>query len=134
MDQQSEMQKQQSESQEKQLQMAQQFKAEEADKDRQNQITVAEIKAAGYGSMGDVNQNQQSDYLDAMAKIQGQQQYQDQMNLKREQHATNKIVDEQKLNLESQKLQTQREIANKQLQIARENKNKYDSNKSSKKK
>ena len=134
MDQQAEMQKQQSESQERQLQMAQQFKAEEADKDRQNQITVAEIKAAGYGSMGDVNQNQQSDYLDAMAKIQGQQQYQDQMNLKREQHATNKIVDEQKLNLEAQKLQTQREIANKQLQIARENKNKYDNNKSSKKK
>jgi hypothetical protein len=134
MQQQSEMQKQQSESQEKQLQMAQQFKANDADKDRQNQITVAEIKSAGYGSMGDINQNQQSDYLDAMAKIQGQQQYQDQMNLKREQHATNKIVDEQKLNLESQKLQTQREIANKQLQIARENKNKYDSNKSSKKK
>jgi hypothetical protein len=134
MDQQSEMQKQQSESQEKQLQMAQQFKAQEADKDRQNQITVAEIKAAGYGSMGDVNQNQQSDYMDALAKIQGQQQYQDQMNLKREQHATNKIVDEQKLNLEAQKLQTQKEIANKQLQIAKENKNKYDGNRSSKKK
>ena len=134
MDQQQEMQKQQSDSQEKQLQMAQQFKSEEADKDRQNQITVAEIKAAGYGSMGDVNQNQESDYMDALAKIQGQQQYQDQMNLKREQHATNKIVDEQKLNLESQKLQTQREIANKQLQIAKENKNKYDGNRSSKKK
>ena len=40
----------------------------------------------------------------------------------------------QKLSLEEQKLQTQKEIADKQLQIAKENKNKYDFEKSNKKK
>ena len=40
----------------------------------------------------------------------------------------------QKLSLEEQKLQTQKEIADKQLQIAQENKNKYDLEKSNKKK
>ena len=57
----------------------------EKEKDRQRDILVAEIRAAGYGSMSDVNQNMMSDYQDAMAKIQQQQNYTDSMNLKREQ-------------------------------------------------
>ena len=40
----------------------------------------------------------------------------------------------QKLQIERERLQTQKEVAEKQLQIARENKNKYDSGKSSSKK
>ena len=119
---------------EKQLQMAQQFKAEESAKDRQARITEAEIKAAGYGSASDINLNQQSDYQDAMEGIRKEQQYQDQMNLKREQHLTNKEQGDAQINVERQKLQTQREIADKQLQIAKENKNKYDVKNSSGKK
>ena len=119
---------------EKQLQMAQQFKAEESEKDRQARITEAEIKAAGYGSASDINLNQQSDYQDAMEGIRKEQQYQDQMNLKREQHLTNKEQGDAQINVERQKLQTQREIADKQLQIAKENKNKYDVKNSSGKK
>ena len=134
MQQQQQMQQEQLQSQEKQLQMAQQFKAEEAEKDRQARILEAQIRAAGYGAQADINQNQQSDYMDALAKIQNQQQYQDQMNLKREKHATDKIQNEQKMDIERQRLQTQRDIANKQLEIAKENKNKYDAKSSSKKK
>ena len=40
----------------------------------------------------------------------------------------------QKMGMEQQKLQTQQDIANKQLEIARVNKNKYDSKSDSKKK
>jgi hypothetical protein len=134
MQQQQQMQEQQLQSQEKQIQMAQQFKAEEADKDRQSRLMEAQIKASGYGAASDINQNQQSDYLDAMAKIQNQQQYQDQMNLKREKHMTDAMQNDQKLDIERQRLQTQKDIANKQLEIARENKNKYDSKTPSKKK
>jgi len=43
--------------------------AAEKEKDRQRDILVAEIKAAGYGSMADVNKNQISDYADAMKEI-----------------------------------------------------------------
>jgi hypothetical protein len=121
-------------SMEKQKQMDLQFKAEQADLDRQKDITVAEIRAAGYGAQVDINENKQSDYLDAMSKIQDQQQYYDQMNLKRESELTKKEQGEQKLDIERQRLQTQREIADKQLQIAKENKNKYDSKSSSNKK
>ena len=124
--QQQEMQQQMIESQERQKQMDLQFRAEQADLDRQTQLTVAEIRAAGYGAGVDINQNQQSDYQDALEGIRQEQRYQDQMNLKRESEMTRKEQGAQKLNIEREKIQTQREIADKQLQIARENKNKYD--------
>ena len=127
MQQQQQMQQEMIESQERQKQMDLQFRAEQADLDRQNQLTVAEIKAAGYGAAVDINQNQMSDYQDALEGIRSEQRYQDQMNLKRESELTKKEQGGQKLQIERERLQTQREIADKQLQIARENKNKYDS-------
>jgi len=134
MQQQQEMQQQMIESQERQRQMDLEFRAEQADLDRQTQLTVAEIRAAGYGSMADINQNQQSDFQDALEGIRNEQRYQDQMNLKRESEMNKKEQGGQKLQIERERLQTQKEVAEKQLQIARENKNKYDSGKSSSKK
>ena len=131
---QQQMQQEQLQSQEKQLQMQMQFKSDESQKDRDTNITVAEIRAAGYGAQVDINQNQQSDYLDAMVKIQDEQRYQDEINLKRETHLVEKQQTDDKLDVERQKLQTQKDIANKQLQIAKENKNKYDKPGSAKKK
>ena len=126
MQQQQQMQQEMIEAQERQKQMDLQFKAEQADLDRQTQLTVAEIRAAGYGAAVDINQNQISDYQDALEGIRNEQRYQDQMNLKRESEMTKKEQGGQKLQIERERLQTQREIADKQLQIARENKNKYD--------
>jgi hypothetical protein len=113
-------------SQEKQKQMDLQFRAEQAELDRQNSITVAEIRAAGYGAAVDINQNQMSDYQDALANIQKQDNYTDTMNFKREQEVNKSSREMQRLQIDREKLQTQKEIADKQLQIARENKNKYD--------
>jgi hypothetical protein len=113
-------------SQERQKQMDLQFKAEQADLDRQNNITLAEIRSAGYGAMMDIDKNQVSDYQDVLANIQKQQSYQDTMSFKREQEVNKNATNAQKLDIERQKLQTQKEIADKQLQIAKENKNKYD--------
>ena len=127
---QQQMQQEMLESQERQKQMEIQYRSEQADLDRQKDITVAEIRAAGYGSMADINKNEQSDYQDALEKIRSEQRYQDQMNLKRESEANKRVQGEQKLNIEKEKLQTQRDIADKQLQIARENKNKYEDRKS----
>jgi hypothetical protein len=133
MQQQQQMQQEMLAAQEKQMAMDLQFKAEQADMNRQKDITVAEIRAAGYGSMADINQNQQSDFQDALEKIREDQRYQDQMNIKRESELTRKEQGAQKLEIERERLNTQREIADKQLQVARENKNKYDVQKSSKK-
>jgi len=61
-----------------------------------------------------------------MANIQKQDNYQDTMNFKREQEINKNGVNQQKMNIDREKIQAQKEIADKQLQIARENKNKYD--------
>lgn len=124
--QQQQMQQEQIQAQEKQLQMKQQFEAEEAEKDRAARITEAEIRSAGMGSMVDINQNQQSDYMDAMANIKKEQNYQETMNFKREQEVNKNLQTSEKHSIEREKLQAQKEIADKQLEIARTNKNKYD--------
>lgn len=126
MQQQQQMQQEMLAAQEKQRAMELQAQAERDEKMIQKDITVAEIRAAGYGSAVDINQNQQSDFQDALENIRNEQRYQDQMNLKRESEMTRKEQGAQKLQLDREKLQTQKEIAEKQLQIARENKNKYD--------
>ena len=118
-------------SQEKQKQMDLQFKAEEAEKNRQKDILVAEIRASGYGAMMDVNKNQQSDFDENMKDIRQSEQYREQMNFKREQEVNKTAMTGQKMSIEREKIQTQKEIADKQLQIARENKNKYDAPKKS---
>ena len=134
MEQQQQLAQQQQAAQEKQQQMAQQFKAEEAEKDRAARITEAQIRSAGYGSMVDINKNEQSDYMDALKHIEGQKNYQETMNFKREQEVNKSMQATEKHSIEREKLQAQKEIADKQLQIARENKNKYDVGKSSKEK
>ena len=132
MQQQQQMQQEMLASQERQKQMDLQFRAEQADLDRQTQLTVAEIRAAGMGAAVDINENKMSDYQDALAGIQKQGNYQDTMNFKREQEVNKNSINAQKLDIDRQKIQTQKEIADKNLQIARENKNKYDTGKKSK--
>ena len=134
MQQQQQMQQQQLQAKAQEEQMKMQFEAEENQKERQKDLMVAEIKAAGYGAMQDINQNLQSDYQDTLKDIKQTEQYREQMTFKREQQAVKNSVENQKLDLQRQKMASQREIANKQLEIARVNKNRYDSGDSSKEK
>ena len=126
MQQQQQMQQEMIAAQERDKEAERKFQAEERDKDRQVRIVEAEIKSAGYGSMVDLNKNAQSDYQDALEKIQDQKNYQETMNFKREQEVNKTAQHNDKLNVERERLQAQQSIADKQLQIARENKNKYD--------
>jgi hypothetical protein len=107
-------------------QMKLQFQADQNNKDRQNELLIAEIRAAGYGATQDIDKNMMSDYRDAMKDIKESTQYQEQINFKREQSAINNSMVQKKLDVERDRLATQRDVANTQLEIARENKNKYD--------
>ena len=134
MQQQQQMQQEQLASQEKQKQMDIQAAAQRDDKMIQKDITVAEIRAAGYGSMVDLNENQMSDYRDAMKEIRATEAYQQQTDLQRQKQSDDMVKHSQKMDVEQQKLQIQQDIANKQLEIAKVNKNKYDVKSSDKKK
>jgi len=121
---QQEMQQQQLDSQEKQKKMELDAAELRDEKNRQKDILVAEIRAAGMGAMTDVNENKQSDFLDAMKEIRATEEFQDQTNLQREKETNRMNNDSQKAQIEREKIQAQREIADKQLQVARENKTK----------
>ena len=116
--------RQQAES-ERQLQKLQ-WEAEQAQLDRENDIEIAEIRAAGYGSMQDINKNNQSDYLDSLAFLDKRRAQQEDANFRREQEINRTNMDREKMNLQREELSTRKDIAEKQLQVARTNKNKYD--------
>ena len=111
-----------------------QFEAEENAKDREADILQAQIKSAGYGAMQDVNKNEESDYVDYMNNLEKTEQYQETMNFDRQKETTKQMEHRDKMNIEQQKIQAQQQIAQTQLQIARENKNKFDKGAEDKKK
>jgi hypothetical protein len=124
------MQQEQIKAQQDQLRQAQQFEADENEKDRQAKILETQISAAGRGSGFDVNQNKQSDYLDAMESIKKEQQHQDAMNFKREQEVNKNTHLTEQRQLQRDKMSTEDRKAEIELQISRENKNRYDAPKS----
>ena len=131
---QQQLQQEQLASQEKQKQMMIQAEAENQDKQLQNNITVAEIRSAGFGATSDVNKNEMSDYQDSMKDIRQSEQYRQQTELARDKQSNENLRQSQKMSIEQQKLQMQKEVADKQLEIARINKNKFDSGSDKKKK
>lgn len=131
---QQQLQQEQLASQEKQKQMMIQAEAENQDKQLQNNITVAEIRSAGFGATADVNKNEMSDYQDSMKDIRQSEQYRQQTELARDKQSNENLRQSQKMSIEQQKLQMQKEVADKQLEIARINKNKFDSGNDKKKK
>jgi hypothetical protein len=110
--------------QEKQLELD--SKMQEAEKDRRKDILVAEIKSAGFGAMQDINQNQQSDYMDSLAQIQKSEQFQETMNLQNSKESNRMTNDRDKAQIEREKMQSDMRMKQMDLDIARENKNKFD--------
>jgi len=126
MQQQQQMQQEQIQAQQQQEQQRIQFEAAESEKERQKDITVAEIRAAGFGAGKDVNQNQESDFKDAMQDMKETSRYREQMDMKREENVIKQSESQSKMQVERERLNTQRSVAQTNLEIARENKNKYD--------
>ena len=126
MQQQQQMQEQALQAKAQEEKMKMEFEAAENEKDRQTRIVERQIQAAGYGAMQDINKNEISDFQDAIKNLQQTQEYQaaatidqEKINMQRQSHAD-------KMAIEREKLTTQQQIAQTQLQIAQENKNKYD--------
>jgi hypothetical protein len=110
--------------QEKQMQLDHDM--QEAEKDRRKDVLIAEIKSAGYGAMQDINQNMQSDYMDALGQIQKSEQFQETMSLQNTKESNRITNDREKSQIEREKLQAQMRMKQMDVDIARENKNKFD--------
>lgn len=124
--QQREMQEQALQAKVEEQKLKMEFESFENDKERQKDLTVAEIRAAGYGASSDINENKVSDFEDSMKEIRADRKDREKMDFQREQASIKNLNEQAKLQIERERLSTQREVANKQLEIAKENKNKYD--------
>jgi len=101
----------------------------EKEKDRRSRLLEAEIKSAGYAAQQDINQNQESDYEDALKGVRESEQYQETMNFNREKEGNKSNMAQQKLDLEREKIMSDQRNKQTEFAIARENKNKYDDKK-----
>jgi hypothetical protein len=120
------MQQEQIQSMEREKQAERDYKSMEAEKERRKDILIAEIRAAGYGSMVDINENKQSDFQDTMEQLRKSEEYQEQTQLKRDAESNKVSQHQDKMDLEKEKLDVAREKNRTDLMIARTNKNKYD--------
>jgi hypothetical protein len=118
--------------QDKKMQMD--YESMEKEKDRRRDLLVAEIKSAGFGAMQDINKNNQSDYMDALGQIQQSSEFQETMSMHRVKEDNKVMNNNEKINLAKQKLSAEMEMKQMDVQIAKENKNKYDNKSNNKKK
>jgi hypothetical protein len=102
------------------------FDAEQKALDRDTQERVAEIRAAGYTAMNDRDMNQQNDYIDTLEYLDKKNAKEADQAIAREREVNRSVSEQKKLELQRQELLSKERIAEKQLQIARTNKNKYD--------
>jgi hypothetical protein len=96
----------------------------EKEKDRRKDLMVAEIKAAGFGAMQDINENKISDFQDVMRDIKSSDEFSQVMNFDREKQTNQSQQHQDKMTLEREKLATQKQMKDADLQIARENQTK----------
>jgi hypothetical protein len=117
-----EMMQKQIEAKQQELAGEREFEAGENDKDRQTKITEATIKAMGFSQNNDINTNEVPDILE-IDKFNAQLgQFQEKLMMDKEKMYNDKNIEERKLSVKEQELLTKRDIAEKQLEIARENK------------
>lgn len=118
----------------KQKQMDLDWKAAQEQMNREKDIFVAKIRAAGYGAAVDVDKNGQNDFMDFLDREDTRNEFNQTMNFEQEKEQTRTSLQRDKLQLEREKLANQKEMKNVDLTIARENKNKFDKKPPAKKK
>jgi hypothetical protein len=89
-------------------------------------LLAAEIKAAGYGAMQDMNANKESDFVDAMKDIRSTDEFEQTMNFEQGKERNKQSLNADKNNIAREKMQTQLSMKQMDVNIARENKNQFD--------
>lgn len=107
-------------------QLERDHETKENEKNRRRDLLVAEIRASGYGAMQDINENKESDFIDSLNKLKQTEQYQETIDIQQQKAADNRMSQTEKNQLKREEMNLQRELKEKDLQIAKENKNQYD--------
>jgi hypothetical protein len=108
----------------------QRFIAEQNQLNRESNERVAEVRASVNTATQDLNANEQSDYIDTLEYLDKKNAKQVDQSLARTREVNQQINDQEKNALKNKELQVRQSIADKQVQVASINKNKYDKKKS----
>lgn len=103
-----------------------QFEANENDKDRASRERVAAIRAAGYSAAVDINENERSDYLDALDYLDKREEREARKEAERRKDEQNMNIEHRKLSVKEKEIRSKENIAEKELQVAKANKNYMD--------
>lgn len=101
------------------------------EKNIRKDILVAEIRAAGFGVMQDMDKNAQSDYLDFLDRMQGTEEFNQAMSFDQQKEANKEKANADKNQIAREKINAQMKLKEMDLKIAKENKNKFDAKKKS---
>jgi hypothetical protein len=106
--------------------MALNHETTEAEKDRRKDVLVAEIRASGFGAMQDLDENNRSDFRDAMDEMKQTSEYNETVNINQTKENNRVAENNQKAGLKREEMQLKRDLKNQDVEIARENKNQFD--------
>lgn len=110
----------------KEKQMALDHESIENEKKNRKDILVAEIRAAGFGAMQDIDKNNMSDFRDAMDDMKASAEYQDSVNIQQQKENNRVVQDSTKNQIKREEMALKRDLKNQDVVIARENKNQFD--------
>jgi hypothetical protein len=110
----------------KEKQMALDHDSIENEKKNRKDILVAEIRAAGFGAMQDIDKNNMSDFRDAMDDMKTSAEYQDSVNIQQQKENNRVVQDSAKNQIKREEMALKRDLKNQDVVIARENKNQFD--------
>lgn len=119
-----ELQQQEAEAKKQELQMENDHEMRMTETKNRKDIMVAQIRAAGYGAMQDIDENKQSDFQDTLEDLRATDEYQQTMSFKQGQENNKMNIAQKKLDLENKKIDVMREASQNQLKVARENQTK----------
>jgi hypothetical protein len=104
----------------------QRFEAEQNALDRENNIAVAELRAAVAMGNVDFNDNGQSDYLDALKYLDQKRAAEENISIARQRENNKVNMEREKSALKREEIRSRERIADKQVKIAAINKNRFD--------
>lgn len=105
---------------------ANEFELQKLAMELNNDIKVAEIRSASYTGTSDINENSKNDYLDTLEYLDRKNNNSNKLNFDREKELNKLTLENKKLEMKRLELATKERLKNKELQIAKANKNKFD--------
>lgn len=101
------------------------YQKDRDEKNRVRDIVVAQVRAAGYSAMVDINKDGVSDYKERMDEIRASDEFTQTMNIEKDKISVQKENNQANKDIEMEKIRSKERMKMMDVEIAKENRNKY---------